>query len=425
MAVDFKPHDSTGKLASRWLTKSGTLSKAEQLFLDAWMTRKSRDLRDTIGRECILLYEIGVFDEMPEMRIIPKIETIAEAGARKFLAWTDKAMDAIPEVVRTGFRALRDASKTEKIVAEADPFADVVAAEEDDDYSSGFKYDRDWLLQKDLMFKRAMKHSARLVMDTPDLKHPFFASFPSLEEATVFTFHHEAAHGAMLARQASNPIVAEVNKLAPYTDEEDFKADTTWERESWVALLSVQVPAGDLAVAPLDDFQTLWGEYYADVGAALMHARNGFNCDYLVPLCQARAKEARNHQTNPVLRELAQVLDFHPLVLKEKINAADLHQSIGRAIAPQIGLDVLTLMKSSAALSTLIERALPALPNTSQVASDGFVAMNEALGGQYPKAALFFAKLKNGPDVSMVSQAFEGRFEFKIGPQTADQMAIA
>lgn len=425
MAVDFKPHDSTGKLASRWLTQSGTLSKAEQLFLDAWMTRESRDLRNIISRECIRLYEIGVFDEMPEMRIIPKIETIAEAGARRFLVWTDKVMDAIPEVVRTGFRTLRDALKTENVIAEADPFADVVAAEEADDYSSRFEYHRDWLLQKDLLFKRAMKHSARLIMETPDLKNPVSASFPSLEEATVFTFHHEAAHGAMLARQAFNPILAEVNKLAPYADEEEFKADTTWERESWVALLSVQVPAGDLAVAPLDEFQTLWGEYYADVGAALMHARNGFNCDYLVPLCQARAKEPRNHQTNPVLQKLAKTLDFHSLVLKDKINAADLHQSIGYAIAPQIGLDVLTMMKSSDALSTLIERALPALPNTSQMASDGFVAMNEALGGQYPKAALFFAKLKNGPDVNMVSQAFEGRFESKTGPQKADQMAIA
>ena len=101
MAIDFKPHETTGKIASRWLMQLGTLSRAEQLILDAWISRRSRDFRNTIRRECALLYEMGVFDSMPDMRIVPQVDTVMEVGARKFLAWTEKVVEAIPHVVRS------------------------------------------------------------------------------------------------------------------------------------------------------------------------------------------------------------------------------------------------------------------------------------------------------------------------------------
>jgi hypothetical protein len=423
MAVDFKPHDSTGKLASRWLTQSGTLSKAEQFFLDKWMTRTSVELRDTIARECIRLYDIGVFDDMPNMRIIPQIETIAEASARKFLAWTEKVRDAIPLVVRSGFRSLRDLTKTEHNNAkDIDPFAEVVAAEEKPDYSPSFYCNSESTIKEGFIWKRAMVNAATIVLGTPDLKHPFFSAFPSLEEATIFTFHHEAAHGALLARETFNPISVQVNCLAPYSSEDDIKKSRTWERDSWAALFCVRPENFGHEGDKIKMFQTLWGEYYADVGASLMHARAGYSSEYITPLANARAEGSRDHQTNPVLEKLIQVLDFHPVVLNKKIDASYLHEAIGRAIAPQIGHDVLAIIKSSPLLSGMLESALPALPDTNEVLSPGFEAMNEALGGDYPKLALFFAKLKDGPNVATVTNAYNGPI---MGQQPTDQMAMA
>lgn len=407
MAVDFKPHETTGKLARRWLTQSGTLSKAEQFFLDKWMTRRSVELRDTIARECIRLYEMGVFDDMPDMRIVPQIETIAQAGSRKFLVWAEKFSDSLPAVVRSGFRTLKD-SVTALAAGANDPFADVVDAEEAPDYSPRFRYFTERRAKDGLEWKHAIVYAATVVMATADLKDPFDASFPSLEEATIFTFNHEVCHGALLARQTFNPIVAATHSLAPIENDDDFNMDMDWGRASWAALFSVQVPDGNDAVKGLEAYQELWHEYYADAGAALLHARAGYSSEYLVPLCNVREKGSWDHRTQPVLKELLQVLDFHPVVLQEKITSFDLHWGISNAIAPQIGKDVLAMMASSPALAMMVERALPALPDTSQVRSDGYRAMNDALGGQYPKAALFFAKLKDGPTMEMVAKAFPG-----------------
>ena len=426
MAFDFKPHDSTGKIASKWLTQSGTLSKAEQFVLDTWMTKTSRDLRNTIGRECMRLYEIGVFDEMPNMRIIPQIETVAEAGARKFLAWSEKLVDAIPEVVRSGFRNLYTADiggvSLKKVVHAVDPFADVIAVEKPD-YSSSFHYSADYTNKDGFNWTRAVVQSATIVLGTPDLKTPFFSSFPSLEEATMFAFHHEMAHGAHLSRLNFNPIVVPTNYLAPYTGNDDQDVDMTWERTSWAALFSVRIPGDDLVADVFTTAQTVWGEYYADVGAALMHARAGYSSQYLEPLCQARAAGDHAHRTNPVLKELLQVLDFHPIVLKDKFDAFDLHRAIGIAIAPQIGRDVLRMSSVSTKFAMMVEKVLPALPQTSQVQSAGFEAMNEAMGGQYPRTALFFAKIKDGPDVSQVAKAFEGQLATRA-VQPAEHMTV-
>lgn len=409
MAVDFKPHENTGKIASRWLMQSGTLSRAEQLLLDTWISRRSRDLRNTIGRECARLYEMGVFDSMPDMRIVPQVDTVMEVGARKFLAWTEKVVEAIPDVVRSGFSKPFGAAK--KVVSQLvqDPFADVEQESRKADYSPRIVYRVDTQERDGLQWEHAMVHSATIVLNTPDLKEPFFSSFPSLEEATVFTFHHEAAHAAMLARLNFNPILADIQWLAPHHDDADYRACMDWERQAWASLLSVRAPEGNEAVAPLGDLQTLWGEYYADVGAALLHARHGYSTQYLPALAKARFFGDDKHRTHPVLLELAEVLDFHPIVLKEKIDAFDLHNAIGKAIAPQMGRDILQSAAASPAVAMMMERALPSLGDTSQTNSSGYADMNAALGGQYPKLALLLAGLKHGPTLDEVAQAFSGK----------------
>ena len=79
----------------------------------------------------------------------------------------------------------------------------------------------------------------------------------------------------------------------------------------------------------------------------------------------------------------------------------------------------------SGEFAMLVEKVLPALPETSQLQSAGFEAMNAAMSGQYPKTALFFAKLKDGPDVSQVARAFEGQFPTRaVQLQPAEHMAM-
>ena len=408
MAIDFKPHETTGKIASRWLMQSGTLSRAEQLILDAWISRRSRDLRNTIGRECALLYEMGVFDSMPDMRIVPQVDTVMEVGARKFLAWTEKVVEAIPHVVRSGFAKPFDVAK--KVVAQLaqDPFADVEQETPKVDYSPRIVYRVQTQVRDGMEWEHAMVRSATIVLNTPDLKEPFFSAFPSLEEATVFTFHHEAAHAAMLARLNFNPILADIQWLAPRGDDADWKACMDWERDSWAGLLSIRVPEGNGDLAPLDTLQTLWGEYYADVGAALLHARHGYSTQYLPALSKARFFGDEEHRTHPVLFELAEVLDFHPIVLKEKIDAFDLHSAIGKAIAPQMGRDILKAAAASPVVAMMMENSLPALTPTSQTQSVGYASMNEAMGGQYPRLALLLAGLRHGPTLDEVAQGFSG-----------------
>lgn len=418
MGIHIKPQDGTGKLASRWLTQSGSLSKAEQFFLDKWMTKTSIELRDTIGRECMRLHEVGVFDTLPNMKIIPQIETIAEAGARKFQVWVRDFRDCLPDVVRSGFKSLAHlvSSKVER-----NAFEDI----EQPELSFGFNCQTGIRTRDGLQWVEPLFYSATLTLGTPDLKHPLFAAFPSMQEAAMWAFHHEAAHAAMLSRQTVNPISVVSNSLAPYADEAEFKSNIAWEDASWVNLLSVVAPKENKALAALETFQALWGEYYADVGATLLHARSGYSAQYLASLCEQREAGDIVHQTNPVLEELAQVLDFHPIVLKETVDAFDLHSAISRAIAPQLGRDMLNMASGSAAYAMLFERALPAMPGGSHLDSEAYTAMNSAMGEQYPKLALFFAKLKDGPDAAVVGKAFEGQFAPAMGQQVADQMAMA
>lgn len=411
MAVNFKPHETTGKLASRWLTQSGKLSKAEQFLLDKWMTRTSVELRDTIVRECIRMEEIGVFKDMPDLRIIPQIETIVEAGHRKFLVWTEKLTKAIPDVVRSGFLSLSGLSPL--IKSEEDSFADVVQDRKKDFYSS-FRFCQETVGKNELNWKKPELQAAIILLATPDSKDSFDSFFPGLEEAVLFTLHHEIAHGCLLARLAFNPISVSINALTPTIDKADHDASLTWDRESWAALFSFHLPKDHPDHGHLEIFQIRWEEYYADVGGALMHARAGYSTQYIEPLCKARESGSMEHQTHPVLQRLVQILDFHPMVLNEKINAFGLHWAISEVIAPQIGHDILQMMQLSPALAEKMEQGLPDLVIKSQIESQGYEEMNEALEGKFPKMAMFFANLKDGPDAVQVAESVENGRYFQV-----------
>lgn len=416
MGIHLQPQEGTGILASRWLTQSGGLSKAEQFFLDKWMTKTSIELRDTIGRECVRLHDVGVFDTLPNMKIIPHIETIAEAGARKFQVWIHDFRDALPDVVRSGFKSLEKLVSSKK---EREPFEEI----ENSEFSSGFNCQTGIRTRDGLQWVEPLFYSATLTLGTPDLKHPFFATFPSMEEAAMWTFHHEAAHVAMLVRQTVNPIVVASNPLAPYADAAELKSAMEWDNKAWVNLLCVVGPGDGKDHVGLEIFQKRWGEYYADVGATLLHARSGYATQYLGPLCEQRRDGDTVHQTNPVLEELAQILDFHPIVLKETVNAEDLHSAISQAIAPQLGRDMLRMTSSSEACAMLLEQALPELVSKSQVESKGYAEMNEALGRRFPRIAMFFAKLVDGPDAGQVASSFEVGMHVHI-PQSLRQQSL-
>lgn len=421
MAVNFKPHETTGKLASRWLTQSGKLSKAEQFVLDKWMTRTSVELRDTIVRECIRMEEIGVFKDMPDICIIPKIETIAEVGHRKFLVWTEKLTKAIPDVVRSGFRSLSGLSPSAK--SEEDPFADVTQDRKKDFYSS-FQFYQGTVEKNGLNWKQPELQAAIILLDTPDSKDSFDSSFPGLEEAVLFTLHHEIAHGCLLARLVFNPISVATNVLTPTIDKADREKSCTWNRESWVALFSFHLPKEHPDYEDLGIFQTRWREYYADVGGALMHARAGYSTQYIEPLCKVRESGSMDHQTHPVLQQLVKILDFHPIVLNKKIDAFALHSAISAAIAPQIGHDILQMMQLSPALAEKMEQGLPDLVSKSEVESQGYAEMNEALGGQFPKMAMFFAHLEDGPDAFQVAASVEDGRYFQVCQRLRQQQAL-
>lgn len=423
MAVDFKPHETTGKLASRWLTQSGTLSKAEQFFLDKWMTRTSMELRDTIVRECIRMEEIGVFKDMPDLRIIPQIETITEVGHRKFLVWTEKLTKAIPDFVRSGFRSLSGINFFAKSVE--DPFADVTQERKKHTFeSSSFQFYQTTVEENGLNWKQPEMQVAIILLHTSNSKDSFDSSFPGLEEAVMFRLHHEIAHGCLLAHLTVNPVCVDTNFLALTIDKFDFTASCDWNHESWVALFSLDLPKNNPDADDLDAFQTRWREYYADVGGALMHARAGYSTQYIEPLCKARESGSWDHRTHPVLQRLVQILDFHPIVLNEKIDAFDLHKAIGAVIAPQIGHDMLEIIRISPALAEKIEQAFPELLSKSQVESPSYAAMNEALEGRFPKMAMFFAKLKDGPDAVQVADSVDRGRRFQISQmlhQSPDQ----
>lgn len=420
MAFDFQPPKAAGPLASKWLMKSGTLNKAEQLFLDTWMTRRSRDMRDTILKECKTLHDIGILEQLPNMRIIPQIETVAQAGSRKFLQWAHQVEKAIPEFVRSGFKNVMSGlpanpslgQALQEKVSEPDPFEEIESRND-----SSFMMSREQIVQKDgYNWGEPILSASYVVLGTKDLKSPLVSNFPSLDEATMFVFHHELAHAAMTMRRNYNPIVAGINVLAKYENDEDFTKDGDWVQNAWRTMLNIR-PSGENGKLPgmgaLDIQQERWEEYYADVGAAFLHARSGYTNEYMANFCNHREQGHLSHKTDDVLRELNQILDFHPIVLNEKIDSFDLHRAIGYSIAPQITRDVLALTSSSKDVAQLLEKGLPDLSSSSQMQSPEYTAMNDALGGQYPKLAMFFAKIKDGPDVAAVAKAFEGQLSPK------------
>lgn len=427
MAFDLQPPKKAGALASKWLMKSGTLSKAEQLFLDTWMTRRSRDLRDTILKECQTLHDIGILEQMPNMRIIPQIETVPQAGARKFLEWAHEVEKAIPQFVRSGFKQFIDLPNAivgqifQRKTPETNPFEEL-----ESQHDAAFMGSMANIQKKDgYNWSEPIVSSSYVVLGTQGLKDSIGSNFPSLDEATMFVFHHELAHAALFMRMGTNPIVGGLNHLAKHDSDEEFHQALSWVNDSWKTMFNIRPLREDKdlpGMAALAIQQVRWQEYYADVGAALLHARSGYTNEYMESFCNDREKGSLDHKTDDVLRELGQVLDFHPIVLNDKIDSFDLHRAIGHSIAPQIARDILGLTSSSKDVAKLLEKGLPTLVESSQTRSKAYTDMADALGGEYPKLAMFFAQTKDGPSVEAVAKAFEGQFAPKTERSLAQQV---
>ena len=144
-------------------------------------------MRSTITRECMRLHNIGVFDRLPDMNIVPQIETVAEAGARKIQVWMHQVKEALPAVVRSGFKKLARVGNV-KIVHNS--FAEIETA---DFETSSLNFRAAMTTHNGFEWEEPMSYSTTMMLATSDLKKPLHASFSSIAESTVWTFHHEAA----------------------------------------------------------------------------------------------------------------------------------------------------------------------------------------------------------------------------------------
>jgi hypothetical protein len=66
------------------------------------------------------------------------------------------------------------------------------------------------------------------------------------------------------------------------------EAATTWVENAWARLMNV-VPPEEHNV--INNVQQRWREYYADVGGAFIHARAGYNTNYLDAFIAARLRK--------------------------------------------------------------------------------------------------------------------------------------
>ena len=294
--IPFQQHPKKfSGLTERWLTLREN-SPEWKAIGEKWMTKESRALVITIEAEGIRLKEMGIFDAIPNIRIIPLLETIPQKGIQKFMSWTEKVADALPQYVKTGFKALRD-----------------------------------------------------------QLDIPSFSSASETNLSSAFT----------CIEQDSNEI----------------------------ALMNV-VPPEEHNV--INNVQQRWREYYADVGGAFIHARAGYNTNYLDAFIAARQDGDAGHDTSSVLRRLRPVLDDHPIAKGESFTPTRLHIEISTVIAPQMAYDLLQFIRNDSGVAITLEKALSSLQWADQEHSPS-KTYSELCDGQYPQLFNLIASVYNGP----------------------------
>ena len=85
--IPFQQHPKKfSGLTERWLTLREN-SPEWKAIGEKWMTKESRALVIAIEAEGIRLKEMGIFDAIPNIRIIPLLETIPQKGIQKFMSW--------------------------------------------------------------------------------------------------------------------------------------------------------------------------------------------------------------------------------------------------------------------------------------------------------------------------------------------------
>lgn len=388
--IPFQQHPKKfSGLTERWLTLREN-SPEWKAIGEKWMTKESRALVIAIEAEGIRLKEMGIFDAIPNIRIIPLLETIPQKGIQKFMSWTEKVADALPQYVKTGFKALRDQLDIPSFssASETNLSSAFTCIEQDSNEIAP---------EGNLSWRRFCLRAARIQIEAPNFETRLDRSFPSFQEAVVFALHHEASH----ASQAFWHRVPIMPPLQIHSSKNE--AATTWVENAWARLMNV-VPPEEHNV--INNVQQRWREYYADVGGAFIHARAGYNTNYLDAFIAARQDGDAGHDTSSVLRRLRPVLDDHPIAKGESFTPTRLHIEISTVIAPQMAYDLVQLIQNDAAVAATLEKALSSLKWEGPDNPPG-KAYSEVFDGQYPQLFNLIASVYNGPTLQDIRVAAE------------------
>ena len=132
------------------------------------------------------------------------------------------------------------------------------------------------------------------------------------------------------------------------------------------------------------------------MGGAFIHARAGYNTNYLDAFIAARQDGDAGHDTSSVLRRLRPVLDDHPIAKGESFTPTRLHIEISTVIAPQMAYDLLQFIRNDSGVAITLEKALSSLQWADQEHSPS-KTYSELCDGQYPQLFNLIASVYNGP----------------------------
>lgn len=363
-----------------WLKTHADDEKFKNTLFDKWMTRESRAIRNTIHKEGVRLKEMGILEAIPNLKIIPELETIAERGTRKFIGWVTSAIDSIPKYIKSGIAPLWHHAQWSE-------FDDV----EENPFYSNFSY---WSVEgrpsvHPTPWREVCLDQAIIRVAAPS-NNAMDNSFSSLESAITFTLFHEASHAMQAVRKNNfTALIPPIREGNPETKTHIQQ----WATQAFSSFFNADISEHKTFFQRI---QTLWGEYYADAGAALLHARTGYSSDYLDSAIQARRYEGFAHSTGLVLQRVQDVLDLHPVVHSPQISSNMLHHAISELIAPQIAYDLLWLATSEPEAASYFETLLSHTPlPTLDVET---YPRHEKLHRLYPCLSTLIAVTQGGPE---------------------------